>query len=105
MPTIHSPRPAFLLPDAVAIARERFGIAGETTELPGERDLNFHIAARGESFVLRIAHAGESRANLEPQHAALAHLARREPGLALQRVVPALDGAELVEIQDPSGGR
>ncbi|MEO8198282.1 MAG: aminotransferase class III-fold pyridoxal phosphate-dependent enzyme [Thermoanaerobaculia bacterium] len=105
MPTIHSPRPAFLLADAVAIARELFGIAGETTELPGERDLNFHIADRGENFVLKIAHAGESGANIELQHAALAYLARREPGLALQRVVPALDGAELVEIQTPSGGR
>ncbi|MEO7795785.1 MAG: hypothetical protein ABIV06_13530 [Thermoanaerobaculia bacterium] len=55
MPTIHSPRPAFLLADAIALARARFGVAGATTELAGERVLNFLIAASdssGAGFVL-----------------------------------------------------
>jgi len=103
MPRIHNPPPAFSPADAARIARERFGLEGAVLPLPGEHDLNFRIDAGGASYVLKIAHAGESRENLELQQAALAHLARRETGLALQRVVAAPDGATLVEEQAPAG--
>lgn len=53
--------------------------------------------------MLKIANARESRAHLELQHAALAHLARREPDLALQRVVPAVDGAGLIAVEGADG--
>ncbi len=75
------------------------------TPLAGERDLNFRLDAAGATYVLKIASVEERREQLELQHAALAHLARREPGLALQRVVPASDGAELVAIAAPGGER
>ena len=104
MPIIHSPRPVFSLADAARIARARFGIGGDVAELPGERDLNFRIDSAGASYVLKIAHSGESRENLELQHAALTHLARRETGLTLQNAVPALDGGTLVEVEAPAGG-
>ncbi len=103
MPRIHNPPPAFSPADAARIARERFGLEGAVLPLPGEHDLNFRIDAGGASYVLKIAHAGESRENLELQQAALAHLARRETGLALQRVVAAPDGATLVEEEAPAG--
>jgi len=103
MPRIHSPRPGLAIADAVAIAHTRFGVAGETTALAGENDLNFRIDTPAGSYVLKIAHAGERREHLELQHAALAHLARREPGLALQKVIPALDGADLLTIAGPDG--
>lgn len=105
MPEIHTPPPAFSTTDARRIAREHFALAPTIVPLPGERDLNFRLAAAGECYVLKIAHAGESRENLEMQHAALAHLARREPGLALQRVVPARDGEALVAVESPAGAR
>ena len=114
MPTIHFPRPEFSPTDAARIAHDRFGLDGEITPLPGERDLNFRLdrsdssepsGGSGASFVLKIAHAGESRVQLDLQHAALAHLAAREPGLALQRAVPGRDGALLCEEESPSGER
>jgi 4-aminobutyrate aminotransferase-like enzyme/Ser/Thr protein kinase RdoA (MazF antagonist) len=73
------------------------------TALPGERDLNFRLDTAGAAYVLKIANAEERRAHLELQHAALAHLARREPGLALQRVVPARDGSDLMAIASADG--
>lgn len=73
------------------------------TPLPGERDLNFRIDTAGTAYVLKIANALERREQLLLQHAALAHLARREPGLALQRVVPALDGSDLLAIAGSGG--
>ena len=53
--------------------------------------------------MLKIAHAGEAREDLELQHAALAHLAQREPGLSLQRVVPALHGETVGEAESATG--
>ena len=73
------------------------------TALPGERDLNFRLDTAGAAYVLKFANAEERRAHLELQHAALAHLARREPGLALQRVVPARDGSDLMAIASADG--
>ena len=109
MPTIHYPPPAFSLADAARIAQSHFGIDGVVTPLPGERDLNFRVDAEGASYVLKIAGAEEERGALEMQHAALAHLARREPGLGLQRAIPApstslrTDGQTIITVTSGQG--
>lgn len=105
MPTIHYPPPAFSLEEAARIAQTHFGIDGSVTPLPGERDLNFRIDAPGGSYVLKIANAEEDRGALEMQHAALAHLAGREPGLGLQRAAPARAGGTLVSVASATGQR
>jgi 4-aminobutyrate aminotransferase-like enzyme/Ser/Thr protein kinase RdoA (MazF antagonist) len=51
---------------ASQLAREHFGIGGEATPLPSERDQNFRI---GASHVLKIANPAERREFLEAQHA------------------------------------
>jgi 4-aminobutyrate aminotransferase-like enzyme/Ser/Thr protein kinase RdoA (MazF antagonist) len=102
MPQIHYPRPAFTTTDAVALAATHFGLTATASELAGERDRNFRLDTVHGSFVLKIAPAGETRAELELQHAALAHLATRAPELGLQRVVPARSGATLVTIEAPA---
>ncbi len=103
MPTVHFPPPAFSLADAARIARLRFGIEGAIVALAGERDLNFRIDSPGGTFVLKIANAEESLDHLEMQHAALAHLARREPALALQRALPASSGETIVREKSAAG--
>lgn len=79
--------PSFDRITAAATARERWGIEGELDSLPSERDQNFRIAATtGETYVLKISQAGESRALLECQTellerlaSAAAHAGVREP--------------------------
>jgi Ser/Thr protein kinase RdoA (MazF antagonist) len=72
----HAPR--YDVADAVAFARELFGLEGAATALPSERDQNFLIAAGdGRRYVLKIANASEDRAMLDAQNAAMAHLATR----------------------------
>jgi 4-aminobutyrate aminotransferase-like enzyme/Ser/Thr protein kinase RdoA (MazF antagonist) len=85
------------------IAHDVFGLDGEVSALPGERDQNFllHTSA-GDRFVLKIANGHEQRAFLEAQNAALTHVARRV-GLC-PTVVPACDGTLLSQITEPSGG-
>ena len=51
-------------------------MTGRASALPSERDQNFLLQADGgPAFVLKIANAGESRAMLEAENAAMRHLA------------------------------
>ncbi len=105
MPTIHYLPPAFSLTEAARIAQTHFDIDGVVTALPGERDLNFRVDAPGVSYVLKIANAEEARADLVMQHAALDHLATREPGLGLQRAVRARGGETIITVIGANGQR
>jgi Ser/Thr protein kinase RdoA (MazF antagonist) len=89
--------PQLPLADAARLAGQYFGLRCVATALPSERDQNFRlVTAAGERFVLKIANSAEDRAVLELQHAALRHAGERVRSLALPRVVPALDGRDIV---------
>ena len=66
--------------------------------LETERDDTFRFDAHGASYVLKVAHPGDDHAVIDLQLAALAHAAATDPGLPLQRVVPARDGSRWVVI-------
>jgi len=68
--------PRFDARDAARIAREVFGLDAVAHPLPSERDQNFLLEdARGGRRVLKIASAGERRAMLDAQQAAMAWVA------------------------------
>ena len=97
-------QPAFATAEAEHIAARRFGKPGAVRRLPSERDQNFLIRfADGGRGVLKISHVGEDREVLELQHQALRRLAERAPSVALPRVIPALDGVEVVELPAADG--
>lgn len=97
-------QPAFDAHAAEDIAARRYGKRGTVRLLPSERDQNYQVRfADGRRAVLKISHAGEDRAVLELQHQALRRLAERAPGVAVPRVLPAVDGAEIVELTNPDG--
>ena len=85
------------------LAHDLFGLDGEVSALPSERDQNFlfHTSA-GDRFVLKIANGQEARPFLEAQNAALAHVAHRVS--FCPTVVPARDGTLLSHITGPTGG-
>lgn len=59
-----------------AFVAEKFGLAvTKVSRLTGERDLNFRATAGGRSYVIKVANASESRAQLECEHAAMLHVA------------------------------
>ncbi len=92
----HTPR--FEAAEALRLASQIYGLQATASPLPSERDQNFRLDTAGGVFVLKIANAGESRAMLEAENAALSHVASR--GGRCARVVGALDGSEIAE----SGG-
>ena len=99
----HSPR--LTVESAAHIVTIHYGITATTIEpLASERDQNFHVRTNGpESFVLKISHRDESRANLELQERVLHHLRMQAPELRMPRVVPTVEGETLITVpsQDP----
>jgi 4-aminobutyrate aminotransferase-like enzyme/Ser/Thr protein kinase RdoA (MazF antagonist) len=98
--------PQFDIAAAEALAEREFQIVGRAEPLPSERDQNFRLTtAAGEAFVLKIANATESREILEFQDAALEHLAKRRPQLAIPRVWRSVSGEPILTTTDREGRR
>ena len=90
--------PSFDVEAAVAIAEKHFGILGTAQPLPSERDQNFLLTNHdGAKFVLKIANAQEDPGFLDARNLVLKHVAARRIWFC-QRLVPALSGDEIIEI-------
>jgi len=81
-------RPRFRPDEAARLVREAYGLeASVVSELPSERDQNFHLKeASGRELVLKIASSAEPRSILDFQNQALARIAERDPGLPIPRL-------------------
>ncbi len=97
-------RPTLTLADAAHIAEQHFGITGNVTDLPGERDRSFKVSTEtGEAFVLKISWEGEDISQLECENAALAWIADRAPSLPIARILNASDGKAIVRVAASDG--
>jgi len=97
--------PDLAVDDVAEIAAERYGLAGATRRLRGERSHNtLFTTDDGRQFVLKIASAGELPATIEFHAQALVHLEHRAPGLPIARMVPSSSG-ELVPVLELDGRR
>ena len=98
------PRPAFG-PGLVAdILADRYGMAGELTELHGERDRNFRVdTAAGRRYLLKIHHPADSSDVVEMRTLAMAHSRRFDAGLPIPEVVPTSNGDASSSATAPDG--
>jgi 4-aminobutyrate aminotransferase-like enzyme/Ser/Thr protein kinase RdoA (MazF antagonist) len=81
--------------------KNNFGIDAELSTLPGELDFNYFVQSKErQSFILKIANPNESRQNLELQNAVINHLASKQLGLDISKVMKSTDGKEIIEIND-----
>ncbi len=99
--------PTFTARDARAIAREHFGIDGDLSPLPSERDQNWLLVTTDHRrYVLKLANATETRALLEAQQQAMA-ACHANPVSAIAplvpRVVRAFNGDSVVSVIGPDG--
>lgn len=94
-------RPATSISNAVAALGRTWGIKGNLEDLPSERDRNFLVRGNdaAPTHVLKIANLDEAADFLECQDLALVRLANA--GVPVQRVVPAIDGRDIVPLGDP----
>jgi hypothetical protein len=93
--------PRFTAAEALAVAAEDFGVAGTVSALPSERDQNFLISVEsGCKFVLKIANLNDPRELLEFQNLAMRHVELSTPECRVQRVLRALDGADIARVHN-----
>ncbi|RZS79193.1 hydroxylysine kinase /5-phosphonooxy-L-lysine phospho-lyase [Phyllobacterium myrsinacearum] len=106
MINLSHPAPAFSNADALAIARQHFGIEGRISSLASERDQNFRIdASDGSIWILKAVNSSEPKDQSDFQTALLHHLEANASDLPVPRLHRSLDGQVLVQVQSPSGER
>jgi hypothetical protein len=98
--------PRFRESEARALALREYGMAGEISVLPSERDQNFLIrdAARGK-IVLKIANRDDSPESLDFQHQAMRRVAAGRVDCRIQELVPSRSGADIGTIAAADGVR
>ena len=85
-----------------AIALQHFGIRGEPSRLPGERDSNFHIGTDdGDHFLLRISNPVEDRQVTDFQTKLLLHIEQADPSLPVPRIVRSVEGSPEIVLTLP----
>lgn len=83
--------------EIIALCETHYGLDVRVQPLPSERDQTVRVhATMGDTFVLKVAHADATRAQLDAEHAALDWV--RE-GAAVPRVVHAENGDTVVCVQ------
>lgn len=91
---------------AADVLQQHYGLAGVLKPLTGERDANFLLEDAGPSGLrrlLKVSHPDEDAVVADFQTQALLHIAARDPGLPVQRLQPARDGAVACHVADPEG--
>jgi Ser/Thr protein kinase RdoA (MazF antagonist) len=98
--------PRFSASQALELALREYGISGEISALPSERDQNFLIrdAGRGK-IVLKIANRDDSPELLDFQHQAMRRVAAGRVDCRVQEIVPSCSGADIGVVDGPAGVR
>lgn len=102
---LESPRPDVRTAEAEGAAEREFGVRSRATALGGERDANFHLRGPDGEHLLKVANAAEPDALLDFQGAALEHVALRDPGLPVPRVLRTLAGERWACCEGGDGSR
>lgn len=90
---LNSAPPAVTAAESASLLHSHWGLAGQLDGLASERDLNWRVTTPEGLFVLKIANAAEDPEITRFQNLALQHIAQRDPGLPVPRVVPTRAGA------------
>ncbi|WPO99716.1 aminotransferase [Pseudomonas sp. HR96] len=91
--------PRVTFEQAAALLQRSFGLqvaVAQIEALGSQQDINFKVVAANGHYVLKLCHAQYGAAQLHAQQAALSHLQARQ--VPVPQVVPALDGAALLEV-------
>jgi Ser/Thr protein kinase RdoA (MazF antagonist) len=97
--------PGFTAAEALAVAKQEFGILGTVSALPSERDQNFLITdADGGKFVLKIANLSDASELLDFQNQAMRQVERSLADCRVQRVVCSRQGVDITNIHNARTG-
>ncbi|WP_454767091.1 phosphotransferase [Cupriavidus campinensis] len=92
---------------AHALLAQHWDLRGDLRPLAGERDRNFLLTLADTTpqrrCMLKISHPGEAPLVADFQTQALLHIARSDPSLPVQRMVPTRDGRASLLAEAPDG--
>lgn len=90
---------------AADLLHSLYGLHGQLKPLTGERDANFLLEPTdgGARCMFKLSHPIEAPLVADFQTQALLHVARSDPSLPVQRLLPDLHGAASVQIKDAEG--
>ncbi|MHA1949627.1 MAG: aminotransferase class III-fold pyridoxal phosphate-dependent enzyme [Candidatus Thorarchaeota archaeon] len=95
-----SERPTFSSMQAGELVKSLYGLSGTLSELPSERDQNFHLVTDvGDEFVLKIAAELEKRETLDMQNKAMSQLSE----INSPKVRTSVNGVEIETTVSTSG--
>ena len=104
MAFVERKRPTFTQSEALEIAQSLYRVSGAVTELPSERDQNFHIRDEsGTEYVLKIASSLELEETLQMQNKAMEHIAARTGTAITQRICRSVQNHGMANVLDASG--
>ncbi|MBD1555101.1 aminotransferase [Pseudomonas typographi] len=84
-------------PYVLALLREHYGLTGALHELGSQQDQNWRLDAPEGRFVVKCCRGEYAAAELQAQHAALAHLANL--GLPVANVLQSVTGEGLLKVE------
>ena len=87
------------------LAREHFGLDGVVSQLPSYIDQNFRLQTSAGDYVLKFAHQGEDRANIDLENQLMACFADSPAGCSCPRVLESATGDSIVKVTDGAGGQ
>jgi Ser/Thr protein kinase RdoA (MazF antagonist) len=94
------PPPRLAAEPLTAALRAHWGLSGTLTPLTSERDLNHRLDSPHGRFVIRLTNPAEPAEMTDFQTGAALHVAARDPGLPVQRLVPLRDGRKLLPLPE-----
>jgi Ser/Thr protein kinase RdoA (MazF antagonist) len=98
--------PRFAPDEAIDAAEREYGIRGDATPLPSERDQNFLIASPGPvKHVLKIANLSDPPELLDFQNQAMRRVLLAGVGCRVQEVVRSLRGRDIERVRNARTGR
>ena len=101
MPSRLSP-PRLTHEAALQLVRDRFGIDGQSQELPSERDQNFLISSEDGDYVLKVTRSGEE-GWIRAQNDLLDFLADKRLDFETPQVQRSVDGKTLLNVDGDEG--
>ncbi len=101
-----SQAPAFSAEQAQELAATHYGITATAFLLTSERDQNFRLDGKdGQSWLLKIANAGEADEVVAYENAIVRHLESVAPELPVPRLQKSLEKSDSVKVLHPDGAQ
>lgn len=92
--------------EACSVASEVYGVTGMAVKFATEKDDTFRIdGVDGRQFVLKVANPNEDELEIDFQVALMEHVAKKDAGIPVPRVIPTSTGTLHTYIEDRAGQR